>query len=68
MILASCPQCARRIEIHSNPEIGQQVECQDCQTVLVVTWLYPVCLDFLDESAFNHPKPDPQQGSDRPAP
>jgi len=50
MITASCPRCASRIEIQVNPEVGQPLKCQNCQTVLVITWLYPVCLDYLDDS------------------
>lgn len=56
MITASCPQCANRIEIQVNPEVGQQLRCQNCQAPLVITWLYPVCLDFLDESLPDQPK------------
>jgi hypothetical protein len=56
MISACCPHCNSPIEIQGNPEVGQQVKCQKCLTMLVITWLYPLCLDFLDEPLTNQPK------------
>ena len=55
MISACCPHCNGPIEIQGNPEVGQQVKCPNCLAVLVITWLYPLCLDFLEESLTNQP-------------
>lgn len=66
MITASCPQCASRIDIQANPEVGLQLRCPNCQTALVVTWLYPVCLDFLDESHSNQPETGQQPEAGKP--
>jgi hypothetical protein len=63
MINASCPQCASRIEILKNPKVGQYIQCQQCQTNLVITWLYPISLDFIEESGPKGLNPTPPTAS-----
>lgn len=48
MVIVSCPECENRIHLDSKPVIGQRAACEDCQTVFEVTWLFPICLDYLD--------------------
>lgn len=43
-----CPECHEQIVLTSGLEIGQQVTCQGCNEGLVVVWLFPVCLDYLE--------------------
>jgi hypothetical protein len=52
MVMISCPECQQRIDLVSDPNIGQQTTCQSCNTDFVVTWLFPVNLDYLDDSDF----------------
>ena len=48
MITVQCPQCQQEIKFGSNPEIGQQIICLSCDTVLIVVWLYPMSLDYME--------------------
>lgn len=48
MIIVSCPECQQKINLGSDPEIGQPVTCQSCNTMLEVVWLFPVFLDYID--------------------
>lgn len=48
MINTICPECQQRIQFDSEPKIGQKLICQTCNTALLVTWLFPISLDFLD--------------------
>lgn len=57
MITASCPECASLIKFSDSPKIGQRFQCGNCSTVLVVTWLYPLSLDFIEEQGSPPPKP-----------
>ena len=42
----SCPECEHSIELNADLIVGQQATCQSCHTELVVTWLFPICLDY----------------------
>ena len=46
MITVACPECQEQIKFGSNPEINQQITCPSCNTVLIVTWLYPISLEY----------------------
>ena len=48
MITASCPECQQKINLSSDPEIGQPITCQYCNTMLEVVWLFPIFLDYMD--------------------
>jgi lysine biosynthesis protein LysW len=48
MIAASCPECQQKINLGTDPEIGQPVICRSCNTKLEVVWLFPVFLDYMD--------------------
>lgn len=50
MIEAKCPSCKATIRLSSDPVIGQRVTCMKCHTELEVVWLYPVGLDWVDET------------------
>lgn len=68
MITVSCPECKNGINLDSSPEIGQLTKCTSCQTVLEVTWLYPISLDYQEQPlAPEYPNPEvlkaPDQGS-----
>jgi hypothetical protein len=45
-ILVSCPECKQSIELNSDLIVGQHATCPSCNTELVVTWLFPICLDY----------------------
>ncbi len=49
MIIAECPSCGAEIRVGSRPTMGQQLVCRDCQTLLKVSWLSPLELDWADE-------------------
>ena len=51
MITASCPECTRKINLDSTPEIIQLLKCSYCQNVLEVTWLFPIILDYKEKTA-----------------
>jgi len=62
MITVNCPECKNIIQINSTPEIGHLVQCGSCQTVLEVTWLYPVSLDYQEQPfPAKDPKPEPRE-------
>ena len=48
MVTISCPECQQPIDLVSNLNIGQQATCKSCNTDFVVTWLFPINLDYLD--------------------
>lgn len=48
MITVLCPECQQKINLGPNPEIGQPVICQSCNTMLEVVWLFPVFIDYMD--------------------
>jgi hypothetical protein len=50
MLTVTCPQCQRQIDLDSDPEIGQCLICKSCHAILEVTWLFPVDVDFLENS------------------
>ena len=50
MVTVACLDCGQPIELNPNPEIGQRVTCQSCTVELEVTWLFPVCLDYLENT------------------
>lgn len=50
MIEARCPSCRAAVRLNSDPVIGQRVTCLKCHTELEVVWLYPVDLDWVDET------------------
>ena len=52
MVRISCPECQQQIDLVSDLNIGQQATCQSCNTNFVVTWLFPVSLDYLDVPAY----------------
>lgn len=48
MVTIICPECQQSIKLNSDLIVGQQTICQHCDTDFVVTWLFPLCLDFLE--------------------
>ena len=44
-IKSICPECQQPITLAPDLAVGQQTTCQDCHVDLVVTWLFPLCLD-----------------------
>jgi uncharacterized protein YbaR (Trm112 family) len=48
MVKVACPECQQRIDLDSEPKIGQHITCQSCKTEFQVTWLFPICLDYLE--------------------
>ena len=48
MVTVLCPECQQRIDLVSDLCIGQQATCQSCNTDFVVTWLFPISLDYLE--------------------
>jgi uncharacterized protein YbaR (Trm112 family) len=46
MITATCPECKHLVNLVSMPEIGQQLKCVNCNEMLEVTWLLPLCLNY----------------------
>ena len=48
MVTISCPECQQQIDLISDLSIGQQATCQSCNTDFVVTWLFPIYLDYLE--------------------
>jgi alpha-aminoadipate carrier protein LysW len=46
MAKAECPACSARINLGSNPRIGQRVKCASCYAELEVVWLDPIELDW----------------------
>lgn len=57
MITASCPECENDIFFDETPEIGQVLICVNCESVLEVTWLFPICLDIQEKKARYSPAP-----------
>jgi lysine biosynthesis protein LysW len=45
----NCPSCLADFAINGDPEVGQLVVCPRCETQLVIVWLYPLEVDFVDE-------------------
>ena len=57
MITILCPECQKPIELDSDLKIGQQTTCQLCDTELIVTWLFPISLDYLENQDANFALP-----------
>lgn len=53
MVTIPCPKCCQSIDLESEQNIGQPVICTSCHTLLEVTWLFPVCLDYPEASEPN---------------
>ncbi len=49
MPTVKCPTCLAVFAIAPDPEIGQLVVCPQCDTQLIIVWLYPLEVDFVDE-------------------
>ncbi len=58
MISVPCPNCKQQIDMDIDLKIGKRVTCQACNMDLVVTWLFPVSLDFLEISENFSETPD----------
>jgi hypothetical protein len=43
-----CPECQQPIHLQAELVVGLQTICQACGTDFVVTWLFPICLDYLE--------------------
>jgi uncharacterized protein YbaR (Trm112 family) len=63
MITISCPECQQKIDLDSDPKIGQHITCQSCKTDFQVTWLFPICLDYLEISDQVSTPPDGKPGN-----
>ncbi len=48
MVTISCPEFRQTIDLDVNLKIGQQAACQFCHTDFMGTWLFPICLDYLE--------------------
>ena len=46
-----CLDCQHPLDFGSDPEIGQQQVCPQCNAVLEVTWLFPLSLDYPEVKA-----------------
>lgn len=46
MTYAECPNCDQMVLVGPKPRIGQKVECKNCKTMLEVSWLDPLELDW----------------------
>lgn len=46
MHTSSCPKCEEQVVLGSDPKISQLVVCQSCKTELIVTWLFPIVVDY----------------------
>ena len=46
MSYAECPNCDQLVQVNPKPRIGQKVECKFCKTMLEVSWLDPIELDW----------------------
>jgi len=44
-----CPSCLAVFAVNDDPDVGQLVVCPQCETQLVIVWLYPLEVDFVDE-------------------
>ena len=49
---ATCPACGSRIQLRKMPRRGHVITCQDCASMLVVTRLAPLKLDWAFEEPF----------------
>jgi hypothetical protein len=54
----SCPECQQKLVLDYNLYVGQQMTCQNCHKDLVVTWLFPLCLDATEAKDQNSVDPD----------
>jgi len=45
----TCPSCLAVFAVSVDPEVGQLVVCPQCEAQLVIVWLYPLEVDFVDE-------------------
>jgi hypothetical protein len=45
IIKSKCPECQQPISLGPGLVVGQRTTCLDCHIDLVVTWLFPLCLD-----------------------
>jgi hypothetical protein len=50
-MITKCPNCKGDIEVREDPAIGLQLLCRHCSTEFVVTWLFPLTLDLVDNNA-----------------
>ena len=46
-----CPECKSMIDIANIPVIGEVILCPDCKREFIVTWLYPITLDYDNQEA-----------------
>lgn len=44
-----CPSCLAVFALNVDPEVGQLVVCPQCEAQLMIVWLYPLEVDFVDE-------------------
>jgi lysine biosynthesis protein LysW len=48
MVVATCPQCQNKIGLSMPVVLGQKLTCSVCSVSLEVVWLYPICLDYVE--------------------
>ena len=44
----ACPECQQPIDLEAELVVGLQTQCQTCGTDFVVTWLFPISLDYIE--------------------
>ena len=53
-MIIDCPACNKCFTItDEEPQIRGQVVCPHCQKHFEVTWLFPLTIDFVEETAAN---------------
>ena len=51
-MLIKCQSCQNEFEIlDEEPEIKRRLICPHCLTPFEITWLYPLTLDFVEETS-----------------
>ena len=48
MTFGVCPNCEKKVDVGSEPEIGNHYLCETCRADLVITWLNPMELSIID--------------------
>jgi DNA-directed RNA polymerase subunit RPC12/RpoP len=55
MFIATCPECDAEIPFSAIPKLRQHVRCEKCQSILLVTELSPIHLDWAFMDPFEKP-------------
>ena len=45
----TCLSCLAVFAVNDDPDVGQLVVCPQCEAQLMIVWLYPLEVDFVDE-------------------